>query len=279
MCCMLPSALRRIHGLVAVAVCLSYSPLVLAGSHGGGGGFHGGGGGFHVGGGGFHGGGGGFHGGGWGFHGGGGGFRGGGYGGGFRGAGYGRGFYGGGYGGRGWFGGNLRGLPGGYSRFWYGGSPYYCAGGFWYRPWNDWYLGCYPPVGLWMDTLPLGYDQFWDDGVHYYENQDVYYTDAPSGGYAVADPPEGHEASTHPAKPMPGSPDALALDALLIVPEKGQGAAKMKADRDNAQLYAETRSGYDPAYSDPEDPGTPRARRAYLKAMRTYLSDRGYAVK
>ena len=243
---LVPSAWRCIRGLVAVATVLSLSSPTRAGSHpGGGGGFHGGGG----------------------------------FGGAYHGAGYGRGSFGSGYGGRGWFGGNVRALAGGYSRAWYGGSPYYCSGGFWYRPWNGWYLGCYPPIGLWIDTLPLGCDPFWADGVHYYTNQDVYYTDAASGGYTVTAPPYGLDASPTPSRPIPGSPDALALDALRIVPEKGQDATKAKADREDAQRYAEQKSGYDPADSDPEDPGTPRARRAYFPALRTYLADRGYSVK
>lgn len=42
--------------------------------------------------------------------------------------------------------------------------------------------------------------------------------------------------------------------------------------------FAENRAGYDPARSDPNDPGTPRARQSYLRALKSYLEERGYSV-
>lgn len=179
------------------------------------------------------------------------------------------------YGG-GWYGGRYRNLPGGSLAYRFGGAPYYCYGGYWYYPWNGWYMGCYPPIGLWMDTMPFGYATTWVDGVQYYENNDVYYTDAPAGGYQVAEPPPGRAPQGPP--PPEGNPDPQA-DALLIVPEKGQTAEKMKADRSAAQAYARQKSGYDPAFSDPDDPGTPRARRRYQSFIESYLESKGYSVK
>jgi hypothetical protein len=172
------------------------------------------------------------------------------------------------------FRGTVRALPMGYATYHHGGGDWYFHGGLWYRPWRGVYVGCYPPIGLCLDVLPFGFASCWYGGMRYYTYQDIYYTDAPTGGYAVAAPPEERSA----AQPAPGSPDAAALDALLIAPKDGQSAEKMKADRLEAQRYALKQSGYDPAYSDPNDPGTPRARRAYLKAMRTFLEGRGYSV-
>lgn len=182
----------------------------------------------------------------------------------------------GGYGGP-WFGRSARALPYGYRSYAWHGSPYYLSGGMWYRPWGGWYYGCYPPIGLALATLPFGYETFWWGGMRYYGFDDVYYTDAPAGGYVVADPPPNR--APRAADPVPGTPDAAALDALLIVPLKGQGEDQMKGDRANARRYALEESGYDPARSDPNDPGTPRARRAYLRAMKEYLESRGYSVK
>lgn len=159
-------------------------------------------------------------------------------------------------------------LPRGYMAYRWGGSPYYMHGGHWYRPWRGAYLGCYPPVGLYLDLLPLGFATAMYGGVRYYTYEDVYYTDSPTGGYVVAEPPEREEAR----RPEPEQ------DALLVSPREGQSAEKMKADRADAQRHARRVSGYDPAYSDPSDPGTPRARRAYQKALRSYLEARGYTV-
>jgi hypothetical protein len=65
----------------------------------------------------------------------------------------------------------------------------------------------------------------------------------------------------------------------MIIPKEGQKEDKMVADRQQARRYAMDKSGYDPQRSDPSDPGTPRARQAYLKALKSYLEDRGYSVK
>ena len=107
----------------------------------------------------------------------------------------------------------------------------------------------------------------------------------------VAEPPAGAETnrqaapapqSPAPAAPAPSgtaSPNNAPADALLIIPKEGQNEQKMQADRQNAQRYAAEESGFDPAHSDASDPGTPRARRAYFRAMKSYLEERGYSVK
>lgn len=176
-----------------------------------------------------------------------------------------------------WYGRSIRTLPGGARTYGWHGTPYYVHGGHWYRPWGGWYYGCYPPIGLSLTVLPFGYETLWWGGARYYCYDDVYYADAPSGGFVVSDPPPDRAPKL--AEPAPGSPDAAALDALLIIPLKGQNEDQMKADRASARRFALQESGYDPAFSDPNDPGTPRARRAYLRAMREHLESRGYSVK
>jgi hypothetical protein len=69
------------------------------------------------------------------------------------------------------------------------------------------------------------------------------------------------------------------MDAMVIIPRHGQSDDKILADRRDAQRYAAAQSRYDPARSDPADPGTPRARQSYLRAMKSYLENRGYSVK
>jgi len=179
----------------------------------------------------------------------------------------------------------LRSLPRGHATYYHGGSPYYFHRGHWYGAWRGGYRWAYPPIGLGLSVLPLGYMTLWFGGVPYYCYDDVYYRESASGGYVVVDPPEEPRASPAPGAPpaapaaRPASPDAAALDALLIIPKKGQSEEQMQADRQAAQRYALDKSGFDPATSDPQDPGTPRARQAYLRAMRSYLEERGYSVK
>ena len=199
-----------------------------------------------------------------------------------------RGVYGG-Y--RGLGGGMVRALPGGYATYRFGGSPWYYGGGIWYRPWGGRFAAFYPPVGLCLGALPFGYMTYYYSGMPYYYYQDVYYTDAPTGGYMVAEPPAGAEtyrqaapapqspAASAPAPAGAASPNNAPADALLIIPKEGQNEQKMQTDRQNAQRYAVEESGFDPATGDASDPGTPRARRAYFRAMKSYLEERGYSVK
>ena len=170
-------------------------------------------------------------------------------------------------------GGTLRVLPRGYAAFPYRGRSWYFGGGHWYRPWGGGYAPFYPPIGLCIPFLPMGCTTFYFSNVPYYYYDDVYYTQDPSGGYLVTNPPPGREATQRPASPDPS------LDALLIIPQAGQSEEKMLADRAKAQEYARDETDYDPAASDPSDPGTPRARKAYLRALKSYLEDLGYSVK
>jgi hypothetical protein len=164
----------------------------------------------------------------------------------------------------------------GFPGYHYHGGPWYYGSAGWYGPWPGDYYGFYPPIGFSISILPFGFSTYWWGDVPYYYYGGVYYTDAPSGGYTVAQPPPERDAEM--TQPPTGTPDAAALDALLISPLKGQTEEQMKLDRTNAQRFARSKSGYDPAHSDSSDPGTPRARQAYLRAMKSYLEGRGYSV-
>ena len=167
-------------------------------------------------------------------------------------------------------------LPLGCVTLWYGGAAWYYGDGFWFRPWDQGYMADYPPAGIVVPALPPDCATFSDGGVSYYSANGVYYTAAAGRpGYAVVAPPPGRPVP----QPPPGSVDAAALDALVVVPQKGQNEATILADRREAQRFASNRTGYDPAFADPSDPGTPRARQAFLKSMKTYLEGRGYSVR
>ena len=185
------------------------------------------------------------------------------------------------------------GLPRGYVSFTFGGAPWYYCGGFWYRPWGASFIVDAPPIGLVIPFLPLGCSTLVYGGATYYTLDDTYYTAAPSGpGYVVAAPPPDQplvaqpppaqppaaQPAPAPPQPAPGSADALALDALVIFPKNGQSEEKMLQDRRDAMRFASAQTGYDPARSDPNDPGTPRARQDYLRSMKAYLEQRGYSV-
>ena len=190
-------------------------------------------------------------------------------------------------------GGMLRSLPRGYATYRYGGRAWFYGGGRWYRPWRGGFAAWYPPIGLCIPLLPLGYATYYYGGVPYYWADDVYYTSAPTGGYQVVDPPpeaprererdrdrdRDRDAPRAQAPPPAAAPQSASLDAVLIIPKDGQDANRMAADRQKAQRYALERSGYDPAHADPGDPGTPRARQAYLRALKIYLEERGYSVE
>ena len=169
-------------------------------------------------------------------------------------------------------------MPRGYMSTSYMGNPWYYGGGRWYRPWQGGYACFYPPVGLGLAILPFGYSTYMYQNTPYYYYEDVYYNSAPSGGYVVVNPPPDRVELGKSTQPAPPSQDPT-LDALLIIPKDGQSEEKMVADRQRAQRYAMDESRYDPATCDPSDPGTARARRAYLRALKSFLEDRGYSVK
>lgn len=160
----------------------------------------------------------------------------------------------------------------------FGGGYWYYGGGYWYQPSGAGFVVAYPPPGIMVTALPPGCVPFTYGGVTYYTANSVYYTAAPGGsGYIVSQAPP--EQAVPVNQPAPGTPDAEALDALVVIPHNGQDEAKALADRRDAQRYAMNHTGYDPARSDASDPGTPRARQAYLKSLKSYLEARGYTVR
>jgi len=163
-------------------------------------------------------------------------------------------------------------LPFGCVAITWAGSPWYYGGDCWFRPFGAGFIVAAPPVGILVPSLPPDCTACVAGGVTYYWANGTYYTAAtPGPGYVVAAPP--------PGLPPAGKPEDAVLDTLAILPRNGQNEEKMIADRREAQAYAMGRSGYDPARADPADPGTPRARQSYLRAMKSFLEARGYSVQ
>jgi hypothetical protein len=150
------------------------------------------------------------------------------------------------------------------------GEAWYFSGGAWYRPLGHRFALVTPPVGIVVPVLPPYVHSFWNDGIEYFVCQDIYYIRAPRGrGFMVTDPPQRESSPSAAVDP----------DPPIVLPTAGQDEATARADVREAKRYAAEKSGYDPARSDPRDPGTGRARAAYLKAFKAYLAERGYSVK
>lgn len=78
-------------------------------------------------------------------------------------------------------------LPLGYREFHHLTGPYFYHKGLWYRPYFGSYILCYPPAGLWVDTLVFPRSLL-VGSVTYFIVEGVYYVR--SGiGYQVVNPP------------------------------------------------------------------------------------------
>jgi hypothetical protein len=84
----------------------------------------------------------------------------------------------------------MRYLPPRYRVVHYHGSPYYYAGGYWYRPYGRRYVVTDPPVGLVVSFLPQYGTTLYFGGVPHYRSGPVYYVWNPRArGYVVTDRP------------------------------------------------------------------------------------------
>lgn len=188
------------------------------------------------------------------------------------------------YPGRGAF---FRGLPPGYRSFYWGGRPYFFAGGVWYVNGPGGYLVAAPPRGLVVSVLPPFYTTVYLGGVPYYYADDVYYRwDAPANAYVVVDPPDGADAAVDAAPPgappPPGAaPGSIGEDQLYIYPKNGQSQDQQAKDRYECHSWATNQTGFDPTQpGGGVAPGQDEGRgAAYRRAMTACLSGRGYSVQ
>ena len=65
----------------------------------------------------------------------------------------------------------------------------YLHRGFWYRKYQGGYVRCYPPIGLYLETLPLVAELTVVNGVTYYVVEQIYYVQRGTMGYVVVEPP------------------------------------------------------------------------------------------
>jgi hypothetical protein len=169
------------------------------------------------------------------------------------------------------FGASVRVLPDGYHPYFYGGRPFYFAGGAWYAPGSGGFVVVRPPIGLSIAVLPPYYSTVWIGGVPYYYADDVYYTWNPAqNGYAVVDPPANAD--------QPSTPPAQEAQDLIVYPKNGQTTEQQAADRYECHRWAKSQTGFDP--TEPGGgAGNPGGRGSYDRAISACLTGRGYEVK
>jgi hypothetical protein len=158
-------------------------------------------------------------------------------------------------------------LPSGYVRHYWNGSPYYYAGGYWYRPWGTSFQIVTAPYGLFVSTLPPYYSTFWYGTSRYYFADSTYYLyDDIRRGYVVAQSPYGDEE-------LPA--DAAMDEQLYVYPAQGQSEQQTADDRYECHRWAVDQSGFDPVESD----YNAASREEYQRAERACLIGRGYTVQ
>jgi hypothetical protein len=170
-------------------------------------------------------------------------------------------------------------LPPGYVTYYDAGVPYYWADDVYYTavPSGTGYVVAAPPPGA---TPPPNQTYSQPPGPAPSQTSSQMAVLPPSQPSSQSPGQPSSQSPSQPSsQPSANEPEATVPDALVILPENGQTEAQILADRQAAQRYASSKAGYDPARSDPADPGTPRARQAYLRAMKSYLETRGYSVK
>jgi Family of unknown function (DUF6515) len=189
----------------------------------------------------------------------------------------------------------IRVLPRRYVVVEYRGGPFYFWSGIWYRPLGAGYVVVEAPIGAVVPVLPDGCTIVWIGGVAYCYANDVYYVPAtPGPGYTVVAPPPGAEsASTQPPPGAPAAPFPPAAAAAggtanasppagrgpVVTPRNGQSEAQLFSDRAACAQWATDQSGVDPAKAGAHDAQSQEALKAYRRAERSCLEDRGYTVQ
>jgi hypothetical protein len=163
-------------------------------------------------------------------------------------------------------------LPYGYHTAHWHGSPYYYAGGAWYRPYGARFMVVAPPFGIGVSLLPPFYTTLWYGGSPYYYANDTYYQyHSARREYVVSERPRGEPQA---------APEA-SNSQLYAYPRNGQSEQQQSTDRDDCHRWAVVKTGYDPT----RPPGNvaetdmTTSRNNYHRAEGACLDARGYSVK
>ena len=163
-------------------------------------------------------------------------------------------------------------LPPGYRPYYWGGSPYYQYGGYWYRPYGSTFILSSPPFGLYVSSLPPFYSTVYIGGLRYYFVDDTYYSYDPGRrGYVVVQPPSGSRLATAPAPAVEPQRD----QELYVYPQNGQSEQQQADDRYECHRWAVGQTQYNPV----DAVYSPDKRAQYDRAITACLTCRGYSVK
>lgn len=166
-------------------------------------------------------------------------------------------------------------LPPGYRPYYWGGSPYYQYGGYWYRPYGSSFILSSPPYGLYVQTLPPFYSTVFIGGTRYYFADDTYYSyDTGRRGYVVVQPPSGDRVLSTAQQQQPAAP-AQRDQELYVYPQKGQSEQQQADDRYECHRWAVGQTQYDPIDAN----YNPDKRAQYDRALTACLTGKGYSVK
>ena len=163
-------------------------------------------------------------------------------------------------------------LPPGYRPYYWGGSPYYQYGGYWYRPYGSSFILSSPPFGLYVSSLPPFYSTVNIGGLSYYFADDTYYSYDPGRrSYVVVQPPSGSRLATAPAPAAEPQRD----QELYIYPQNGQSEQQQADDRYECHRWAVGQTQYNPV----DAVYSPDKHAQYDRAITACLTGKGYSVK
>ena len=97
-------------------------------------------------------------------------------------------------------------LPSNYFSINFGGFGYRYWDGVFYRPFNNLFTVCAPPIGIYIDILPVGYRRIYVRNYPYYYYNGAYY-DQHGSGYTVVSPPVGAIVES-----LPGGYETINID-------------------------------------------------------------------
>lgn len=158
-------------------------------------------------------------------------------------------------------------LPGGALAIEFHGGRYFFHGGVFFRPQGARFVVLPPPLGIIVPVLPPAYVTLWSARVPFYYANDVYYTAAPGGGYAVTAPPPELDDPEAIAQAPAGSPPTVGSPANpVIYPRNNQAPELTAADRAGCNEWATTQEkAVDPS--------------AYQRSFGVCMDGRGYTVR
>ena len=122
-------------------------------------------------------------------------------------------------------------LPSSYFSINFGGFGYRYWDGVFYRPYNNLFTVCAPPLGIYIDILPVGYRRLYVRNYPYYYYNGTYY-DQRGSGYTVVSPPVGAIVES-----LPDGYETVYIDGETYY--NVDGAQYMPVMQENGEIWYE----------------------------------------